>query len=85
MIIKFVPDLNTELPLSPNARSQSIQLLILFLQHGLVIIVDLLIVEVALLRRSVGIITVREESRSAGRFIVHGAIGGGAVVEADRL
>lgn len=45
---------------------------------------DLLIIEVALVRRSFfGLVTVREESGSVGSIIVDGRSGDGAVVEAD--
>ena len=86
MIVQLVSDLNAKLALSPNTGPESIQMLVLLLQHGLVVFVDLLVVEVALVRRALGLIAVREESGAVGCIVVdQGGGGDGAVVEADRL
>lgn len=85
MVIQFVPNLDTELTLSPDTSAESIQLLVLLLQHVRVVIMDLLVVEVALIRRPLGLVAVREESSSVGNIIINGRRGDGAVVEADRL
>lgn len=85
MIVQLVSDLDTEFTLAANTSSEAIQVLVLLLDHVLVIIMDLLVVQVALFRRPLGFVAVRKEGGSVGRVVMSGRSGDGTVVEADRL
>ena len=70
MAIEFVADLNAQLALTPYALAQHVKLLVLLANNLRVILVDLLIVEMAIVRSRVGNIAIRKQSGTVGILAV---------------
>lgn len=69
VLVQFVSDLYAEISLPPYAFTQSVQLLVLVPQYVFVIIVYLLVVERALIRRCFWVVAVGEQCCSVGVFL----------------
>lgn len=81
LILQLVANLDTQIPLPPNTLPQPVQVLVLPPQHLRVVLVDLPVIQPALIRRGLGVrfVAVREQRGAVG--VVLGV--GGGVGEAD--
>ena len=88
MIVELVANLDAQLPLPADAVTQPIQLLVLIPEHVLVVLVDLLVVQLALVRRGpavLGFVPIWEQRGAVGvvLFIRCGSSGARVVGKAD--
>ena len=56
LAVQLVPNLHAQLALPPDGGTQGVELIVLVTQHGAVVLVDLLVVEVRLVGRQLGIL-----------------------------
>ena len=70
LVVKLSANCQTQLTLPPNRRAQMIQLLILLSQHVAMILVNLLVRQLAVVRRAsvIWIVAIREQRSSVRGF-----------------
>lgn len=69
MLVQLISNLYTQIPLAAYAFAQPVQMLVLLPQHVLVVLVYLLVVKRALIRRRVRVVAVGEQCGSVGVFL----------------